>query len=90
MHLDWDVQDWEGQRFIYLENWTIGENHRVSNSRKRPEQLVTSLLFWEANFACEALNYIETRWNKYMYMMYKTSLIKSNLSNMSVWFMYVG
>lgn len=44
MHLDWDVQDWEGQRFIYLENWTIGENHRVSNSRKRPEQLITSLL----------------------------------------------
>lgn len=45
MHLDLEVQDWEGQRFIYLENWTIGENHRVSNSRKRPEQLITSLLF---------------------------------------------
>lgn len=46
MHLDWEVQDWEGQRFIYLENWTIGENHSVSNSRpKRPEQLITSLLF---------------------------------------------
>lgn len=44
MHLDLEVQDWEGQRFIYLENWTIGENHRVSNSRKRPEQLITSLL----------------------------------------------
>lgn len=46
MHLDWEVQDWEGQRFIYLENWTIGENHSVSNSRKRPEQLITSLLFF--------------------------------------------
>lgn len=45
MHLDLEVQDWEGQRFIYLENWTIGENHSVSNSRKRPEQLITSLLF---------------------------------------------
>lgn len=44
MHHVWEVQDWEGQRFIYLENWTIGENHRVSNSRKRPEQIKTSLL----------------------------------------------
>lgn len=32
MHLDWEVQDWEGQRFIYLENWTIGENHSVINN----------------------------------------------------------